>query len=429
MEKNREVIVTGCGAAGMMAAVAAADAGAKVILIEKNEKPGKKLYITGKGRCNATNNSDIQNLLLHVVSNPKFLYSAFSVFDSRKLMDFLESEGLKLKTERGGRVFPVSDKSSDVIKTFRNALEKRNVKVYYNAKARKINIKDGVFKSVNIEFTDGSGNREIREMGADAVIIATGGISYPLTGSTGDGYKFAEHTGHKVKEASPSLVPVNIKEGFAKELQGLSLRNVELSLVDGRKVLYKEMGEMLFTHFGISGPLVLSASSYLSGKDIQKMKFVLDLKPALAIEQLDARISRDFSEFKNSYFKNSLGKLLPAKLIPVITRLSGIDADKKVNSITRQEREGLASLLKGLVMTPESLRGFDEAIITKGGVMVKEINPSTMESKKVKGMYFAGEVIDTDAMTGGYNLQIAWSTGYLAGISAATWNTQKAAQK
>lgn len=389
MGKKREIIVTGGGAAGMMAAVAAADTGAEVILIEKNEKLGKKLYITGKGRCNATNNSDIQNLLLHVVSNPKFLYSAFSAFDSRKLMDFLESEGLKLKTERGERVFPASDKSSDVIKTFKNALEKRNVKIYYNAKTRKINTKDGVFKSVNIEFTDASGKKEIKEIAADAVIIATGGISYPSTGSTGDGYRFAEYTGHKVKEASPSLVPVNIKESFAKDMQGLSLRNVELSLSDGRKVLYKEMGEMLFTHFGISGPLVLSASSYMSGKDIQQMKFILDLKPALTVQQLDTRISRDFSEFKNSYFKNSLGKLLPAKLIPVITRLSGIDEDKKVNSITKQERAGLASLLKGLVMTPESLRGFDEAIITRGGVMVKEINPSTMESKKVKGMYFA----------------------------------------
>lgn len=414
LDKKVKVIVIGGGAAGIMAALAAADAGAEVIIAEKNEKIGKKLYITGKGRCNITNNSDIQNLLLHVVSNPKFLYSAFSAMDSRKLMDFLENNGLKLKTERGGRVFPLSDKSSDVIKTFRNILEKRNVRIYYNTEVESINTEDGVFKSVDIKDS-----KKTETIKADAVIIATGGVSYPSTGSTGDGYRFALNTGHKVKEASPSLVPVNIKEGFAKELQGLSLRNVELSLKDGRKVLYKEMGEMLFTHFGISGPLVLTASCYMSGKDVAGMKFITDLKPALTKQQLDGRILRDFSECKNSCFKNSLGRLLPAKLIPVITRLSGIDTDKKVNSVTKQERTRLVDLLKGLEMTPEGMRGFNEAIITRGGVMVNEINPATMESKKVKGMYFAGEVIDTDAVTGGYNLQIAWSTGYLAGKSAA----------
>lgn len=419
LDKQVRVIVIGGGAAGIMAAVAAADAGAEVIIAEKNEKIGKKLYITGKGRCNITNNSDIQNLLLHVVSNPKFLYSAFSAMDSRKLMDFLENNGLNLKTERGGRVFPLSDKSSDVIRTFKNILEKRDVKIYYNTEVQGINIKDGVFKSADIKYLNQSGRKNTETIKADAVIIATGGVSYPSTGSTGDGYRFALNTGHKVKETFPSLVPVNIKEGFAKELQGLSLRNVELSLKDGKKVLYKEMGEMLFTHFGISGPLVLTASCYMSGKDMAGMKFIIDLKPALTKQQLDGRILRDFSECKNSCFKNSLGRLLPAKLIPVITRLSGIDADKKVHSVTKQERTGLVDLLKGLEMTPEGMRGFDEAIITRGGVMVKEINPATMESKKVKGMYFAGEVIDTDAVTGGYNLQIAWSTGYLAGKSAA----------
>ena len=419
LDKKVKVIVIGGGAAGIMAAVAAADAGAEVIIAEKNEKIGKKLYITGKGRCNITNNSDIQNLLLHVVSNPKFLYSAFSAMDSRKLMDFLENNGLNLKTERGGRVFPLSDKSSDVIRTFKNILEKRDVKIYYNTEVQGINIKDGVFRSAGIKYLNQNGRKNTETIKADAVIIATGGISYPSTGSTGDGYRFALNTGHKVKEASPSLVPVNIKEGFAKELQGLSLRNVELSLKDGKEVLYKEMGEMLFTHFGISGPLVLTASCYMSGKDMAGMKFIIDLKPALTKQQLDGRILRDFSECKNSCFKNSLGRLLPAKLIPVITRLSGIDADKKVHSVTKQERTGLVDLLKGLEMTPEGMRGFDEAIITRGGVMVKEINPATMESKKVKGMYFAGEVIDTDAVTGGYNLQIAWSTGYLAGKSAA----------
>jgi len=438
--KKRKIIVIGGGAAGIMAAVSAAGQGADVILIEKNEKLGKKLYITGKGRCNVTNNSDVENLLLNVVSNPKFLYSAFYIFDSRRLMDFLEKEGLKLKTERGNRVFPASDKSSDVIKTFKNALKKRNVRIYNNAEARKINIENNTFKSVEIKFTDANYKNNIKNneknlkkipgdntrqgtvtetISADAVIIATGGVSYPSTGSTGDGYIFAENTGHKVKEVSPSLVPLNIQESFYKELQGLSLRNVELSLTYGKKVLYKEMGEMLFTHFGISGPLVLTASCYASGKDMQCMKILVDLKPALTKQQLDERILRDFSECKNSYFKNSLGKLLPAKLVPVIVALSGIDGNKKVNMVTKQERERLVCLLKSFSMTPVSFRGFNEAIITKGGIVVKELNPATMESKKVTGMYFAGEVIDVDAVTGGYNLQIAWSTGYLAGVSAA----------
>ncbi len=419
MEKRTDVIIIGGGAAGIMAAAASADAGASVTIIEKNEKLGKKLYITGKDRCNVTNNSGIQNLLLHVVSNPKFLYSAFSALNSQKLMGFLESSGLKLQTERGSRVFPVSGKSSDVIKTFKSALEKRNVQIYYNTEVQRINTENGIFKSVDIKYLDGSGRKGTETLKADAVIIATGGVSYPSTGSTGDGYRFAKDTGHIVKETSPSLVPVNIKEGFAKELQGLSLRNVELTLMDGKKVLYKEMGEMLFTHFGISGPLVLTASCYMSGKDLTGMKFIIDLKPALTKQQLNERILRDFSECKNSYFKNSLGRLLPAKLIPVIIALSGIDADKKVNSVTKQERAGLTDLLKGLVMTPAGLRSYNEAVITKGGIMVKEISPATMESKKIKGMYFAGEVIDVDAMTGGYNLQIAWSTGFLAGKSAA----------
>lgn len=418
--KKPNIIVIGGGAAGMMAAIAAADAGANVTLIEKNEKLGKKLYITGKGRCNVTNNSDIQNLLLHVMSNPKFLYSAFHTFDSKKVMAFLENEGLKLKTERGRRVFPVSDKSSDVIKTLKNALERRNVKVCYNAEAKKINIENKVFKSVDIKFldSDNSKAKETKTISASAVIIATGGITYPSTGSTGDGYKFAINTGHSITETSPSLVPFNIKESFAINMQGLSLRNVKLSLLDGKKILYEEIGEMLFTHFGISGPLVLTASSYAAGRDISKMKIIVDLKPALTKQQLNERILRDFSECKNSFFKNSLIRLLPAKLIPVVIALSGIDDDRKVNLVTKQERLKLVDILKEFTMTPVSLRGYNEAVITRGGVVVKEINPSTMESKKVEGIYFAGEVIDTDAMTGGYNLQIAWSTGYLAGLSA-----------
>lgn len=418
LEKRTKVIIIGGGAAGIMAAVSAADAGASVTIIEKNEKLGKKLYITGKGRCNITNNSDIQNLLLHVVSNPKFLYRAFSALNSQELMDFLENSGLKIQTERGNRVFPASGKSSDVIRTFKSALEKRKVKIYYNTEVQGINTEDGIFKSIDIKYLDGSGRKGTETIKADAVIVATGGISYPSTGSTGDGYKFATDTGHSIKKTSPSLVPVNIKESFAKELQGLSLRNVELTLKDGKKVLYKEMGEMLFTHFGISGPLVLTSSCYMSGKDITGMKFIIDLKPALTNQQLNERILRDFSECKNSSFKNSLGRLLPSKLIPVIVALSGINPDKKVNSVTKQERAGLTELLKEFVMTPESLRGYNEAVITKGGIMVKEISPATMESKKIRGMYFAGEVIDVDAMTGGYNLQIAWSTGFLAGKSA-----------
>lgn len=402
----------------MMAAVTAADAGAKVTIIEKNEKLGKKLFITGKGRCNVTNDSDIENLLLNVMKSSRFLYSAFNAFDSKKLMAFLENEGLRLKTERGNRVFPMSDKSSDVIKTFKNALEKRNVKIYYNSNVEKINIEDGIFKSVDVKFLNSSSkaSAKTKTIYADAVIIATGGLSYPSTGSTGDGYKFAAETGHELKETSPSLVPFNIKESFAKELQGLSLRNVELSLTDGKKILYKEIGEMLFTHFGISGPLVLTASSYASGKNMAKMKIKVDLKPGLTKQQLDERILRDFSECKNSLFKNSLGRLLLAKLIPVVIANSGIDENKKVNSVTKQERLKLVDALKEFTMTPISLRGYDEAVITRGGVAVKDINPSTMESKKVGGIYFAGEVIDADAMTGGYNLQIAWSTGYLAGL-------------
>ncbi len=401
----------------MMAAVAAADSGAAVTLLEQNEKLGKKVYITGKGRCNVTNNSDVENLLLNVVSNPKFLYSAFYSFDSSMMMEFLENEGLKLKTERGNRVFPQSDKSSDVIKTLSNALHKRNVRVLLNTKVKKVVVKDDVFQKVIVSKTVGSHSEE--SLAGDAVIIATGGVSYPSTGSTGDGLEFAKATGHTIKECSPSLVPFNIKEEYVKDLQGLSLRNVHYTLTNGKKVLYSDMGEMLFTHFGISGPLVLTSSCYASGKDISKMQISIDLKPALTKEQLDDRILRDFAEFKNSLFKNSLAKLLPSKLEPVIVSLSGINPEKRVNEVTKEERAKLVEVIKNLKLTPISLRSYNEAIITKGGVSVKDINPATMESKKVKGIYFAGELTDLDAKTGGYNLQIAWSTGHLAGVNAA----------
>lgn len=406
-----KVIVVGGGAAGMMAAISAADSGAEVILIEKNEKLGKKVYITGKGRCNITNESDVENLLKNVRSNPKFLYSAFYTFDSYRMMDFLEGEGLKLKTERGNRVFPESDKSSDVIKTLKKALEKRKVKIVLNTKVLNIEIKDGICHGVIVQSGDKSGSYT-----ADKVIVATGGCSYQSTGSTGDGYRFAKDADIKVTKCYPSLVPFNIGSDIPKRLQGLSLRNVKVTLYDKGKVLYEELGEMLFTHFGVSGPLVLSASTLASGKDVSQMELSIDLKPALSKEQLDERILRDFSENRNSYFKNSLSRLLPAKMIPVIVELSEIDEKKQVNNITKEERNRLVNLLKGLTFKVESLRGFNEAIITKGGVSVKEINPGTMEAKKVKGLFFAGEVLDLDAVTGGYNLQIAWSTGYLAGM-------------
>lgn len=404
-----KVIIVGGGAAGMMAAISASDAGHQVILYEKNEKLGKKLFITGKGRCNVTNDSDVENLLKNVMRNPKFLYSAFYTFDSVSVMDFFQREGLALKTERGNRVFPKSDKSSDVIQTLQRALKKRGVEIRLNTMVYEVICEDNVCKGVVLE-------KKVRKQ-ADSVIIATGGISYPSTGSTGDGYQFASQTSHQIQETYPSLVPFNVKEEYIKELQGLSLKNVVLKITKGKKCLYEEMGEMLFTHFGVSGPLVLSASSVLSGSDLSQIHITIDLKPALSNQQLDERVLRDFKNCQNSFYKNSLQKLLPAKMIPVIVKLSQIPAEKKVNEITREERQQLITLLKAFPFTVESMRGFNEAIITRGGVSVKDINPATMESKYIKGLYFAGEVLDLDARTGGYNLQIAWSTGYLAGIS------------
>lgn len=424
----------------MMAAVSAADLGHQVTLLEQNEKLGKKLYITGKGRCNVTNDSDVENLLAHVVSNPKFLYSAFYSFDSSRMMDFLESEGLALKTERGNRVFPLSDKSSDVIRTMQNALKKRGVTVELNTKVDGLQTQQQSVTPEHSAIDLGDSNQgstgsdsasvpvmitgvEIWQKGkkgilpADAVIVATGGISYPSTGSTGDGYRFAQETGHKLVSCSPSLVPITARERYCKELQGLSLRNVTLRVFRNQKCLFAEQGEMLFTHFGVSGPLVLSASSVLSGNKIQDLQMEIDLKPALREEQLDERLLRDFGERQNVQFKNSLSKLLPTKLIPVVVSLSQIDPEKRINEVTKPERQHLLKLIKGFPLTPTGLRGYNEAIITKGGVSVKDVNPATMESRHCGGLYFAGEVLDLDALTGGYNLQIAWSTGYLAGIS------------
>lgn len=402
----------------MMAAVSAADLGHRVTLLEQNEKLGKKLYITGKGRCNITNDSDVEQLLAHVVSNPKFLYSAFYTFDSRRMMDFLESQGLALKTERGNRVFPLSDKSSDVIRTLQNALKAREVRVELRTRVTGLRVQpaktDGETEVAGVDFLQRGQNKT---MAADAVIVATGGISYPSTGSTGDGYRFAEETGHTLVKCSPSLVPVAVQEKYCKELQGLSLRNVMLRVFKDGTCLFAEQGEMLFTHFGISGPLVLSASTVLSGLEQKGISMEIDLKPALRETQLDERLLRDFSERKNMQFKNSLSKLLPAKMIPVVVNLSRIDPEKRINEVTKQERGRLLKLIKAFPLTPEGLRGYNEAIITKGGVSVKDINPATMESRHCHGLYFAGEVLDLDAVTGGYNLQIAWSTGYLAGLS------------
>lgn len=493
------VIVVGGGAAGMMAAVAAADSGGRVWLIEKNEKLGKKLFITGKGRCNVTNAADMETLFSNVRSNAKFLYSALYDYDNRAVMDFLEKAGCPLKVERGERVFPVSDHSSDVIAAFQRELKKRKVAILLNTEVKELVLEDmdgGPGDNPQTEYmtetyidqieterdtpkieessekdteddrkdvndtrekklNGGKGQKKRKDgvpvrriagvrladsrfLSADSCIVCTGGISYPSTGSTGDGYRFAEKAGHQVTERKPSLIPFNIKEEWCSRLMGLSLKNVSLHMVcDGRE-LYEGFGEMLFTHFGVSGPLVLSASSFYGQNSKKKKKkpnedtdrealtagqpegktvLYIDLKPALDLEQLDRRLLRDFEANKGKQFKNALGGLFPASLIPVMVELSGIHPDRKVNEITREERRNFASMIKKLPLTVTGVRGFEEAIITRGGVSVKEINPSTMESKKVKGLYFAGEVLDVDALTGGYNLQIAWSTGHLAGSS------------
>lgn len=405
------VLVIGGGAAGMMAALAAARSGHRVRLYEKNEKLGKKLYITGKGRCNLTNACDTEDLFGNVVHNPKFLYSAFYSFTNLDMMDLMEKSGCPVKTERGGRVFPVSDRASDVTGVLAGCLKKAGVDIFLKEEVLDLDIRDG--RAAGIRLKKGG-----RLVEADAVIVATGGLSYPSTGSTGDGYRMAEAAGHRITELSPALVPFETEEPVAAQLQGLSLRNIRAVIRKGNKVLYEEFGEMLFTHYGVSGPVLLSASSYVT-KKIREGGLVLsvDLKPALSEEQLDARILRDFGEVKNRQFKNALAHLLPAKLIPVIVERSGIPPEKKVNEITREERRGIVSQVKDFRLTLKGLRDYKEAIITQGGVCVGEINPSTMESRLVKGLYFAGEVLDVDGVTGGYNLQIAWSTGHLAGMS------------
>lgn len=408
----KQIIVIGGGAAGMMAAIAAAGAGASVTLLEQNEKTGKKIFITGKGRCNLTNACDQEDFFDNVISNGKFLYSAFYQMDNYSVMKFFEDAGCPLKKERGERVFPVSDHSSDVIAALNRQMAEKSVKVRLHTRVKEILKTESDITGVRL--ADG------KVLKADAVIIATGGRSYESTGALGDGYGFAREAGHVVKEIKPALVPFAVKESWCMELQGLSLKNVAVTLKNEKKKIYEGFGEMLFTHFGVSGPLILSASSHYA-KKLYGMPalLIIDLKPALTKEQLDKRLLKDFEENKNRQFKNSLDGLFPSKLIPVMVKLSGIVPEKKVNEITKEERVGLVECIKNFTLTVTGTRGFQEAIITQGGVHVKEINPSTMESKLVKGLYFAGEVLDLDAVTGGFNLQIAWSTGYLAGISAA----------
>ena len=404
-----KVIVVGGGAAGMMACHAASLCGHQVTLLEKNEKLGKKIYITGKGRCNLTNASDMEVIFANVMSNKKFLYSAFYTFDNNQVIDLFETNGMATKTERGNRVFPVSDHSSDVIATMARILKNDGVEVKLNTTVDRLIINDNKACGVVVNK---------KEIYADNVIVCTGGLSYPSTGSTGDGYRFAETAGHTVVECTPALVPFNIMEEWVKALQGLSLKNTAITIYDKDKKLYSDFGEMLFTHFGVSGPMILSASGNIKADKFKNpLKLIIDLKPAMSEEQLDKRILRDFDENKNKQFRNSINKLLPSKLVPIIIELSGIDPDKKVNEISKEERLGFVHLLKNLTMTINGLRGWNEAIITKGGICVKNINPSTMESKLVSNLFFAGEVLDLDAMTGGYNLQIAWSTGYLAGLN------------
>ncbi len=413
----KKIIIVGGGAAGAVAAIFAAGNGAQVTLIEKNEKIGKKLFITGKGRCNFTNVCDNNELLANVVSNPKFLYSSFDGFSSADAVTFFEELGVRTKVERGRRAFPLSDHSSDIIRALERELKRLGVDVRLNSTVKEILFNDGAAVGATIEQKNALKSEKLF---ADAVIVCTGGLSYPITGSTGDGYEFAKTAGMRVTDTRPALVSIVCKEDFIPRIQGLSLKNVSLTIKKDKKVLYDNFGEMLFTHFGISGPIVLSASSYI-GKTLEKqnLKAYIDLKPALTEEQLDARVLREFAENKNKFFKNAIAPLFPASLTPVVIERSDIGAETPVNEVSKGARHELVRLIKNFPLTLEKTGPYTEAVITQGGVSVKDIDPSTMESKKVKGLYFAGEVIDVDALTGGYNLQIAWSTAHKAGISAA----------
>lgn len=407
---NKTVVVIGGGAAGMIAAGACAENNAKVFLIDKNKNLGKKLRITGKGRCNITNNADISEFFSQIPTNHKFLYSALYSFTNEDIISLLQKQGVKTKVERGGRVFPQSDSAHEVADALKKYALSKNV-TWIKDNVTKICTQNGRVTSVML------GKREIK---CDSVIVATGGKSYPLTGSTGDGYKMAEALGHTIITPKASLIPIVTKEKWVADLSGLSLKNVELSAYNKKgKKIYSDFGEMLFTHFGISGPIVLSASAHLKNPENEEYTIKIDLKPALSEEQLDLRIIRDFEKYKRKQLSNGLDELLPKSLIPVIIKLSEIDENKEISFITKEERTRLLKTIKGIPLSVLKFRPVEEAIITSGGIKVGEINPSTMESKLVLGLYFAGEVIDVDAYTGGYNLQIAWSTGYLAGISAS----------
>ena len=408
-----EILIIGAGAAGLAAAIAAASDGHAVVILEKNERIGKKLYITGKGRCNLTNGCEPQDFFRHVISNPKFLYSAFYSFSNEDVMEFFRKAGCEVKEERGMRIFPVSDHSADVIDALRNECRRLGVKIRLHTEVREILTRDG--RTEGVRLADGS------RLSCTSLIVATGGLSYPSTGSTGDGYRFAEALGHTIRPTSPSLVPMNIEEPWCAEVSGLALKNVSLTLRAGSKELYSEQGEMLFTHFGISGPLVLTASCHAAPALAagQKLSVLIDLKPALSEQMLDERLQRDFLAAGTRELKNACDKLLPRNLIPIVIEASGILPDRKVNLLTREERLQLVRTLKGLELHVKGLRDYQEAIITRGGINVKEVDPHTMESKLVKGLYFAGEVLDLDAETGGFNLQIAWSTGTLAGHSVS----------
>ena len=414
-----KVIVIGGGPAGMMAAITSAENGNEVILLEKNKSLGKKLLITGKGRCNITSSLPMEDFIKNTPGNGMFLYSAFNKFTNQDIINFLQEQGLSVKEERGNRIFPVTDKSQDVLNCFENKLKKlKNVKIMYEMQVLEILV-DEEKRITGVKCK----NKTIIK--ADKVILATGGKSYPLTGSTGDGYEIAKKLGHTITKIKPSLVPLETYEqDLHQSLQGLSLKNVKIKMVDAskNKQIYEDFGEMLFTHFGVSGPVILSGSAHLVRyKNIdellknKKIKLSIDLKPALTEEKLNDRILRDFEDFKNKNFKNSLDKLLPQKLIPVIIERSGINPDKQVNSITKQERMKIVKLLKEFEVTLKNFRRIEDGIITAGGVSIKEVNPKTMESKLISGLYFAGEILDVDSFTGGFNLQIAYSTGFVAG--------------
>ncbi len=393
----------------MLAAVSASGDDTKVILLEKNEKLGKKLFITGKGRCNITNSADTSVIMKNIMTNPKFMYSALEAYDNTDICRDIENEGCKVKEERGGRMFPVSDHSSDVIRALSNMLDKAGVEVRLRSEVKKVEKTSNGFV-VHLS----SGKKE----NADAVVVATGGVSYAATGSTGDGFEFAKSFGHTVTDLHPSLVPLVTSDGWCKDLQGLSLKNTGLKMYSAGKLIYEDFGEMMFTHFGITGPMILSASSYYYKRKSDDVIIHLDLKPALTEDVLDERILREISDNHEKHFINMLPALLPAKLIPVIARMSGIEEHKKCGDIKKEERKKLVHLLKDLEIHVTGTRGFEEAIITKGGISVKEVSPKTMMSKLEGGLFFAGEALDLDALTGGFNLQIAWSTGFLAGRSA-----------